>query len=262
MGIISDATLKAGSICLRTMCFGHVFFTHFYTCSETKGESMFPTIQAEGDFVHLLKLGHLFGKNIKVGDVVISLKPMDPEQGVCKRITGMPGDIILIDPSSNYHWNNTSSNTQNDQSSNSSRILKSENISKLQEKIQILKNIEDSESKSKSKSKLSKLSKVLQNDTNQNQNQIPQVKPIDPDPYNTFIKIPPGHCWVTGDNLPYSSDSRSYGLVPLALIQGKCYGVSWFKKEGSRKESEWSFIPFIGFKKIKNSLEDYKGNGL
>lgn len=36
-----------------------------------------------------------------------------------------------------------------------------------------------------------------------------------------FIKVPEGHVWVMGDNLPYSLDSRNYGPLPMALIKGK-----------------------------------------
>ena len=33
--------------------------------------------------------------------------------------------------------------------------------------------------------------------------------------------MPEGHCWLIGDNLPESRDSRTFGPVPLALIMGK-----------------------------------------
>ncbi|KAI1007969.1 hypothetical protein K3495_g250 [Podosphaera aphanis] len=36
-----------------------------------------------------------------------------------------------------------------------------------------------------------------------------------------MFQVPEGHCWVIGDNLEYSRDSRHYGPVPLALIHGK-----------------------------------------
>ena len=33
--------------------------------------------------------------------------------------------------------------------------------------------------------------------------------------------MPDGHCWLLGDNLQESRDSRVYGPIPLALIKGK-----------------------------------------
>lgn len=38
---------------------------------------------------------------------------------------------------------------------------------------------------------------------------------------NQLVQVPQGHCWVVGDNMAYSRDSRMYGALPLALIQGK-----------------------------------------
>lgn len=35
------------------------------------------------------------------------------------------------------------------------------------------------------------------------------------------FQVPEGHCWIVGDNLPASRDSRSFGPLPLALVQGK-----------------------------------------
>ena len=42
--------------------------------------------------------------------------------------------------------------------------------------------------------------------------------------------MPEGHCWLIGDNLPESRDSRTYGPLPLALIKGKViarWGTDW-----------------------------------
>ncbi|GIZ45162.1 hypothetical protein CKM354_000834300 [Cercospora kikuchii] len=38
---------------------------------------------------------------------------------------------------------------------------------------------------------------------------------------DAMIQVPEGHCWVAGDNLAHSRDSRHYGPIPLALIHGK-----------------------------------------
>ncbi|GAB1743728.1 hypothetical protein NU219Hw_g650t1 [Hortaea werneckii] len=35
------------------------------------------------------------------------------------------------------------------------------------------------------------------------------------------LQVPQGHCWVVGDNLKWSRDSRIFGPLPLALVTGK-----------------------------------------
>lgn len=45
-------------------------------------------------------------------------------------------------------------------------------------------------------------------------------------PSETF-QLPPGYVWVQGDNLPLSHDSRSYGPLPIALIDGRVLGKLW-----------------------------------
>ena len=56
------------------------------------------------------------------------------------------------------------------------------------------------------------------------------------DPRLTSLQVPEGHCWLLGDNLPYSRDSRFYGPLPLALIDGKAIAkvlplgeIGWLK---------------------------------
>ncbi|XP_037401293.1 mitochondrial inner membrane protease subunit 1 isoform X2 [Pygocentrus nattereri] len=40
-------------------------------------------------------------------------------------------------------------------------------------------------------------------------------------------KVPRGHVWLEGDNLHNSSDSRSYGPIPYALIRGRVCLKLW-----------------------------------
>ncbi|CAH2326119.1 mitochondrial inner membrane protease subunit 1 [Pelobates cultripes] len=39
--------------------------------------------------------------------------------------------------------------------------------------------------------------------------------------------VPKGHVWLEGDNLQNSSDSRTYGPVPYALIRGRIFVRIW-----------------------------------
>lgn len=38
------------------------------------------------------------GLGIRLGDVVVAVSPNDPLRTVCKRVLGMPGDTVLLDP--------------------------------------------------------------------------------------------------------------------------------------------------------------------
>lgn len=100
-------TVKAG-------CVAHLIHEYVYEFTETRGESMLPTLQSQHDYVHALKRYRL-GRGLDMGDCIVAVKPSDPEHRVCKRITGMPGDVILIDPSSSSELtHSTAAAVQND----------------------------------------------------------------------------------------------------------------------------------------------------
>ncbi|PNS17622.1 signal peptidase I [Sphaceloma murrayae] len=43
-----------------------------------------------------------------------------------------------------------------------------------------------------------------------------------------MIQVPAGHCYVVGDNLEWSRDSRLYGPLPMGLIRGKALcKINW-----------------------------------
>lgn len=42
-----------------------------------------------------------------------------------------------------------------------------------------------------------------------------------------FVTVPQGQAWLLGDNRPASLDSRNYGPVPVASIQGRVAAVVW-----------------------------------
>jgi inner membrane protease subunit 1 len=65
------------------------------------------------------------------------------------------------------------------------------------------------------------------------------------------IQVPEGHCWVAGDNLEWSRDSRLFGPVPLGLVTAKVLAVwlpvseaKWVGsgvdvRNAQEKEHEW-----------------------
>lgn len=45
--------------------------------------------------------------------------------------------------------------------------------------------------------------------------------------YGLPLTIPKGHVWLAGDNTANSTDSRTYGPVPQALIKGRVFYKLW-----------------------------------
>ncbi|KAI0433050.1 LexA/Signal peptidase [Xylaria sp. FL1042] len=60
-----------------------------------------------------------------------------------------------------------------------------------------------------------------------------------------MIQVPKGHCYIVGDNLPWSRDSRDFGPIPLALIKGKIIAKCSFT----------GLNPLNWFTKIENGLQ-------
>lgn len=72
---------------------------HAFIRSQPSGPSMLPTISAEGELVLDNKLVcRLFPERLSRGDIVTYVSPLDPQRVVCKRILGLPGDTICVDP--------------------------------------------------------------------------------------------------------------------------------------------------------------------
>lgn len=180
--LLKDAK-RIASLSIRTIAGLHLFTSTLFEISQTEGASMLPTVQASGDFCVVDKR-YKNGNGIEMGDIIVARKPTQPESWVCKRITGMPGDVVIIDPS-RY------------------------NIERLKEKYGIeggnfgFKG--EGETEFSSRFKEIKLSK----------------SGYDRSPFDQFIIVPDGHVWVTGDNLSDSVDSRTYSVLPMGLIGGK-----------------------------------------
>jgi mitochondrial inner membrane protease subunit 1 len=108
------------------------------------GPSMEPTIGDRGEYVIENTLSYkLRPDSIARGDLVTLRSPLDPFRIVCKRVIGLAGDVICVDPTGQM---------------------------------------------------------------------APSIE---------HVIVPKGHVWLCGDNAAMSRDSRQYGPVSIALIQGK-----------------------------------------
>ncbi|KAL6944552.1 hypothetical protein ACO0RG_001289 [Hanseniaspora osmophila] len=186
---------------------------------------MLPTLNSTNDYVHVSKK-YNNGKNIVMGDCVVAMKPSDPHQRVCKRVSGMPGDIILIDPSIGSKLNYVS------------------------EKMASMKSKKDSfeEIGTLLQETLSEYEPLLRRNSDMSNDDIDDEELRDNkrrlESFDEFVQVPKGHVWLTGDNLSYSVDSRTYNFVPMGLIKGKIVAANDFNK------------PFLqSFRQIDNSYK-------
>mmetsp|Transcript_24092 Transcript_24092/g.37817 ORF Transcript_24092/g.37817 Transcript_24092/m.37817 type:complete len:184 (+) Transcript_24092:33-584(+) len=82
-------------------CLLHCFHEHVLDVTICIGPSMLPTFNTEGDVV-LVEFFSTRLQKLKSGDVVVAKSPTNPKQTVCKRICGMPGDIVQVAPSHSF----------------------------------------------------------------------------------------------------------------------------------------------------------------
>lgn len=198
---------RVGSLSIRWIAGLHLFTATCYEISQTEGASMLPTLQVSGDFCVIDKR-FKNGKDIRMGDLVVARKPTQPDCWVCKRVTGMPGDVVLLDPSRG-------------------------SVEKLMEKYQ--RQLRDAETADSTEEP------VPSNTTAEFEERFKEIKTAgkgnwNRDPYDMYIVVPEGHVWVTGDNLKDSVDSRTYSVLPMGLIEGKIimgmYLPNWMAFKG------------------------------
>ena len=61
---------------------------------------MIPTMAESGEIV--LELKWINVHELSRGDLVTYISPLDPARPVCKRIIGLPGDVVCVDPTGTY----------------------------------------------------------------------------------------------------------------------------------------------------------------
>ena len=71
----------------------HAIQTYIVDVTMCIGPSMLPTFREAGDIVLINRLGFRF-RGVDSGDVVIANSPTNEKQTVCKRVRGLPGDVV------------------------------------------------------------------------------------------------------------------------------------------------------------------------
>lgn len=185
---------RIGVMTAQIMCLAHMVNQHMFEVRLCRGASMLPTLSLTGDLIVYARLPFLrwlsrlpfaseelrerypmvtpglpsakqdpsAGLGLRIGDVVVSTSPTHPAKTVCKRVLGLPGDVVLVDPRD------------------------------MAEDAMVTHAHAD-----------------------------PTIQALVALQTARTVKVPPGHVWLTGDNLGNSTDSRQYGPVPMALIKGR-----------------------------------------
>lgn len=123
------------------------------------------------------------------GDIVIARSPIEPKMFICKRIVGLPGDKIHMKPKINFNpFGSTKSEVTVDEKA-------------LRDIMPFVDEDDDFD----------------RNKTNHINNQDSRMRTF----RNKMICVPKGHVWLEGDNSENSIDSRTYGPVPMGLIQSR-----------------------------------------
>ncbi|KAF8349899.1 peptidase S24/S26A/S26B/S26C [Amanita rubescens] len=79
------------------VCLFHLMYQNVGRISTMDGLSMLPNLAETGEVVVEDCLTYKFWP-IQRGDLVTLKSPLDPSRIICKRVLGLPGDIVCVDP--------------------------------------------------------------------------------------------------------------------------------------------------------------------
>ncbi|KAF8337529.1 peptidase S24/S26A/S26B/S26C [Cantharellus anzutake] len=86
---------------LNTFIIWHLFTTHVGSLKATQGPSMLPTLRSSGDWILVDRVSHRLCTDplsgIERGTLVTYISPVDRSRHVCKRLIGLPGDIVEVE---------------------------------------------------------------------------------------------------------------------------------------------------------------------
>lgn len=126
------------------------------------------------------------------GDIIIAKNPSNPQQHICKRVIGLPGDKIVTQ--SSFQLNPFVRSGNSEATAAEYTDLSGNGTLDVQ-----------------------KLSGDEIDGSSMTQRTFKS---------NTVV-VPRGHVWLEGDNVENSSDSRHYGPIPQGLIKSRAICRLW-----------------------------------
>ncbi|THH00917.1 hypothetical protein EW145_g7011 [Phellinidium pouzarii] len=69
---------------------------------QTFGESMLPTFAMSTEWIIEDVLSMRLGRPLTRGEIIVLTSPRAPPQQICKRVIGLPGDVVCVDPMGKY----------------------------------------------------------------------------------------------------------------------------------------------------------------
>lgn len=156
------------------------------------GPSMEPTLYTN-DVLLTERISKRFN-GLKHNDIVVCKNPTNPDQYICKRVIGLPGDRVSMKPRVSFNpFANTKSTVTTDVEERPSESqIHSGEMNDI-DKSSHLNNMDMSMATFQSKD----------------------------------ICVPKGMVWLEGDNSENSRDSRLHGPVPMGLIQSRIVCKVW-----------------------------------
>jgi len=87
---------RVGKVLIVTAGATHCIVEYGFDVSTTIGASMEPIFSAQGDIILYDRFSHrVWG--VQRGQVIICISPQDPETRLCKRVIGVPHDLVECD---------------------------------------------------------------------------------------------------------------------------------------------------------------------
>ncbi|XP_055586141.1 mitochondrial inner membrane protease subunit 1 [Uranotaenia lowii] len=209
-------------------CLTHCTFEYLGDFVVCVGPSMEPTLHTNNVLVTdrvSPRINHL-----QRGDIIISRSPTNPQQHVCKRIIGMPGDRIMtrasfnLNPLSNTYTIHTSVISTGGEASTIASTSDSVLDQKLHQKADIVSGSVDAKS---NRQEPQPAATSVRFTGVEESVEIVDHHPPHPEIRTSIVTVPRGHLWIEGDNIHNSSDSRNYGPVPIGLVKSRAVCRVW-----------------------------------